>query len=224
MEISQDRGFLCSSTSCIRSRKSADIFFRRLLVTASSIADLFQLLCFVGSPSRLSSTRACSVPSNKQLGSQKPCFTILLLCTALIMDYFLNFVVEHDKQMDIKKEASEPIFSLLSPPITPSPSFSLPSVPTTTSRRRGSISILAGSKRPRPYPSVKRDISHKDEHLMSNMGYGTWNAPGVRSPHVRHAQVQRKSSDEESQANYALQNQFMNVCQLCSCLLPLLFI
>ncbi|KAF9566471.1 hypothetical protein CPC08DRAFT_98165 [Agrocybe pediades] len=131
------------------------------------------------------------------------------------MDYFLDFVVFHDKQIDIKEEAPEPVFSLLSPPITPSlPSFTLPSVPSTTTRRRGSTSLLAGSnKRPRPYPAINREISSRKSELgimSNNMSYGTWNPSGVRSPQGRHAPVQRKSSDEEGQTDYALQSQFMN--------------
>ncbi|KAF9530050.1 hypothetical protein CPB83DRAFT_851499 [Crepidotus variabilis] len=103
--------------------------------------------------------------------------------------------------MDIKEEVADQTFSLISPPITPSPPhYTVPCLPST-SRRRGSASSLAGVKRPRPYPLSNRGITTRP---MSTSSYHPWSSSSSR----RHP-GQRKSSDE-GQPAYTIPQQFMN--------------
>ncbi|KAJ3506626.1 hypothetical protein NLJ89_g6770 [Agrocybe chaxingu] len=129
------------------------------------------------------------------------------------MDQFdlLQYIIPQDKSMDIKEESPGLSFSLLSPPITPSPP-TLPCLPST-SRRRGSSSSLAGSKRPRPYPLVNRDSTSRKDELgtMSNIAYGnSWGGSATRNGHGRSHPPERRSSDGEDQSTYALSHQFIN--------------
>ncbi|PPQ70946.1 hypothetical protein CVT26_014250 [Gymnopilus dilepis] len=113
----------------------------------------------------------------------------------------------------IKEEATDQQSSLISPPVTPSPpSFTSPSVSSTSNRRRGSTSHLAGQARHRPYPppSIQRDSTVRKEELgtMSNSSAYGWNSSASRSGHGRH-HVERRSPEGEDQTAYTLP-QFMN--------------
>lgn len=136
-------------------------------------------------------------------------------CTALIMDFFNLLVAEHDHPTVIKEEVPDRSFSLLSPPITPSlPSFSLPTVHSTTSRRGASASILAGPKRPRPYPSINRGTTTRKEEdlgiMSTHPAYGTWtHTSATKTGHSRHPPSDRKTSDREDQSHYSISAPYM---------------
>jgi len=111
----------------------------------------------------------------------------------------LNYIVL--EPMDIKEEALDQTFSLISPPITPSHSYSLPHVPSP-SRRKASISSF-GSKRSRPYSLVDRALSRSDS--MSSSAYSPWSSTGRRNPQVD----RNRSSDAEA---FSMPQQYMSVC------------
>lgn len=107
--------------------------------------------------------------------------------------------------------------TLINPSVTSpssSSSLTLPSVPSTSFRRKGSAA------RPRPYPSPNRLNNHpeKEELTMSSNGaaYGSWHHGSARSSNGRsHPSAERRSSDGEIQNAYAQSSQFMHVSSHC---------
>lgn len=116
----------------------------------------------------------------------------------------LNYIIL--EPMDIKEEALDQTFSLISPPITPSHSYTLPHLPSP-SRRKASISSF-GSKRSRPYSLVDRALSRNlVGDSMSNSTYSPWSSTGRRNPQVD----RNRSSDAEA---FSMPQQYMSVCHI----------
>ncbi|KAF9003428.1 hypothetical protein BDQ17DRAFT_1425382 [Cyathus striatus] len=114
--------------------------------------------------------------------------------------------------LHIKAETFEPQYSLLSPPASPFLSSVVESSLSSASRRAPS-SVLAGTKRLHPYPSVtpKRGATFsRDSVVMSNdPAFGTWLHTGSRGS-VRALPAVERRSVEGDENNTNLGHQFIN--------------
>jgi len=129
--------------------------------------------------------------------------------------FLLDYILPQLKPVDIKEEFSEPSYSLISPPVTPSPpSYPLPSA-TTASRRRSSTSAAGATRRVRPYSITDRHstlrTTNDAQDMASSSSFGQqW--PGSRPGHTRLHSNPNPRRIERDESQYGLPAQFMNVC------------
>ena len=128
-----------------------------------------------------------------------------------------SYLSPQEGLVQIKEESSEQRSSLPSTPSSSSSSSSLalPSLSPTSSRRKGSVSSLAGPPRPRPYPTpssrVTRSQREESSTMSSSAAYGSWSHGASRSSHRTHPSVERRTSDSDNQAAFSHESQFMHV-------------
>jgi len=127
-----------------------------------------------------------------------------------------DYIMPQHKPLDIKEEFTEPSYSLISPPVTPSPpSYPLPSA-TTASRRRSSTSAVGANRRVRPYSITDRHSTLRitNDQMASSSSFGQWS--GSRPGHARlHSNPNPRRMDRD-ESQYGLPAQFINVSLLCS--------
>lgn len=130
-----------------------------------------------------------------------------------------DWLFEADPAIDIKAEPAmdSPVFSLLSPPSSPSVSRSVPTSrlayqpPDLVSPRRYSISGLASPKRSKPYSIPPRDSKSRAD-IPGRMSYPGWPSHGLKTSNAKSHTGERRSMDLDQSS--ALADAIMNTVSL----------